>query len=208
MTHGAGLDPHFFDWPTLVMYAVAPFQAWQAAPSYLAGRFVVVAIALGGIAAAWWLGSRAYGTVAGAIAAAATAVDVTHVTFSHAAVTDVPLTTLVTVALALLVTGRFELAGVAIGLATAAKYPGALHARAARRRPLGQVAEARGLGALAAVAFFAGIAVRRPRRGRARGARCGGSRRSTGAAGSASSTTTGRASRSSRTCGTGSARCW
>ena len=126
MTHGAGLDPHFFDWPTLVMYAVAPFQAWQAAPSYLAGRFVVVAFAVGGIAAAWWLGSRSYGTVAGAIAAAATAVDVTHVTFSHAAVTDVPLTTLVTVALALLVTGRFELAGLAIGLATAAKYPGAL----------------------------------------------------------------------------------
>jgi 4-amino-4-deoxy-L-arabinose transferase-like glycosyltransferase len=126
MTHGAGLDPHFFDWPTLVMYAVAPFQAWQATPSYLAGRFVVVAFAVAGIAAAWWLGSRSYGTVAGAIAAAATAVDVTHVTFSHAAVTDVPLTTLVTVALALLVTGRFELAGVAIGLATAAKYPGAL----------------------------------------------------------------------------------
>ena len=126
MTHGGGLDPHFFDWPTLVMYAVAPFQAWQAAPSYLTGRFVVVAIALGGIAAAWWLGSRSYGTVAGAIAAAATAVDATHVTFSHAAVTDVPLTTLVTVALALLVTGRFEAAGAAIGLATAAKYPGAL----------------------------------------------------------------------------------
>src|SRR6186997_1783359 len=83
MTHGGGLDPHFFDWPTLVTYAVAPFQAWQAAPSYTAGRYVVVAIALGGIAAAWWLGSRSYGTVAGAIAAAATAVDATHVAFSH-----------------------------------------------------------------------------------------------------------------------------
>jgi 4-amino-4-deoxy-L-arabinose transferase-like glycosyltransferase len=126
MTHGAGLDPHFFDWPTLVTYAVAPFQAWQGAPSYLAGRLVVVAFAVGGVAAAWWLGSRAYGTVAAAVAAAATAVESTHVAFSHAAVTDVPLTALVTVALALLVAGRFELAGIAIGLATAAKYPGAL----------------------------------------------------------------------------------
>jgi 4-amino-4-deoxy-L-arabinose transferase-like glycosyltransferase len=126
MTHGAGLDPHFFDWPTLVTYVLAPFQAWQGAPSYLTGRLVVVALALGGVAAAWWLGSRAYGTVAGAIAAAATAVESTHVALSHAAVTDVPLTTVVTVALALLVAGRFELAGIAIGLATAAKYPGAL----------------------------------------------------------------------------------
>ena len=126
MTHGGGLDPHFFDWPTLVTYVVAPFQSWHAAPSYLTARLVIVAIALAGVAAAWWLGSAAYGTVAGAIAAAVTAVEATHVTFSHAAVTDVPLTTLVTVALALLVTGRLELAGVAIGLATAAKYPGAL----------------------------------------------------------------------------------
>ena len=126
MTHGGGLDPHFFDWPTLVTYAVAPFQAWQEGPSYLTGRLVIVAFALAGVAAAWWLGSAAYGTVAAAVAAAVTAVESTHVAFSHAAVTDVPLTTFVTIALALLVNGRFELAGVAIGLATAAKYPGAI----------------------------------------------------------------------------------
>ena len=66
MTHGAGLDPHFFDWPTLVTYAIAPFQAWQGAPSYLTGRLVIVAFALAGVGAAWWLGSAAYGTVAGA----------------------------------------------------------------------------------------------------------------------------------------------
>jgi 4-amino-4-deoxy-L-arabinose transferase-like glycosyltransferase len=126
MTHGGGLNPHFFDWPTLVTYVVAPFQAWHGSPSYLAGRFVIVAFALAGVAAAWWLGSVAYGTVAAVVAAAVTAVETTHVSFSHAAVTDVPLTTLVTVALALLVTGRLEWAGVAIGLATAAKYPGAL----------------------------------------------------------------------------------
>ena len=128
MVHGGGLDPHFFDWPTLVTYAVAPFQAWQGSPSYLAGRLVVVAFGVAGVAAAWWLGNRAYGIVAAAVAAGATAVDTTHVAFSHAAVTDVPLTTLVTVALALLVAGRFGLAGIAIGLAAAAKWPGALAA--------------------------------------------------------------------------------
>jgi 4-amino-4-deoxy-L-arabinose transferase-like glycosyltransferase len=126
MTHGGGLDPHFFDWPTLVTYVLAPFQAWQGEPSFLAGRLVIVAFALAGVGAAWWLGSAAYGTVAAAVAAAVTAVESTHVAFSHAAVTDVPLTTFVTLALALLVTGRFELAGIAIGLATAAKYPGVL----------------------------------------------------------------------------------
>jgi 4-amino-4-deoxy-L-arabinose transferase-like glycosyltransferase len=155
MTHGGGLNPHFFDWPTLVTYAVAPFQAWQGGPSYLAGRLVIVAFAVAGVAAAWWLGSAAYGTVAAAIAAAVTAVESTHVAFSHAAVTDIPLTTFVTIALALLVTGRFELAGLAIGLAAAAKYPGVLVAvplvvvawRQWRRLALSL--------ALAGVAFFA-----------------------------------------------------
>ena len=73
------------------MYAVAPFQAWDGGPSYLAGRFVIVAFALVGVAAAWWLGERAYGRTAGAVAAALVAVDSTHVAISHAAVTDVPL---------------------------------------------------------------------------------------------------------------------
>ncbi len=126
MVHGGGADPHFFDWPTLVTYMEAPFQWWQGSPSYLTGRLVVVGLGVLGVAAAWWLGSAAYGQIAGAVAAATTAVESTHVAYSHAAVTDVPLTTFATAALALLVLGRPELAGVAIGLATAAKYPGAL----------------------------------------------------------------------------------
>jgi 4-amino-4-deoxy-L-arabinose transferase-like glycosyltransferase len=126
IVHGGGLDPHFVDWPTLVTYVVAPLQAFTGQPSYLAGRLVIVVLALGGVAAAWWLGARAYGTSAAAVAAAVTAVESTHVATSHAAVTDVPLTTFVTIALALLVMGKFELAGAAIGLATAAKYPGVL----------------------------------------------------------------------------------
>jgi 4-amino-4-deoxy-L-arabinose transferase-like glycosyltransferase len=124
MTHGAGADPDWFDYPTLVMYLLAPFQAWHDEPSYLTARVVMVVLALGGVAAAWWLGWKAYGMVAGFVAAAATAVATTHVAYSRMAVTDVPLTLGVTVALALMVLGRIELAGIAVGLATSAKYPG------------------------------------------------------------------------------------
>src|SRR5262245_33661493 len=124
MTHGAGLDPRWFDYPTLVMYVLAPFQAWQHDPSYLTARLVLVGIALGGVAAAWWLGRAAYGPVAGFVAAAALAVETTYVAYSRMAVTDVPLTAGVTVALALMVSGRIELAGLAVGLAASAKYSG------------------------------------------------------------------------------------
>src|SRR5436190_2181841 len=126
MVHGGGANPHFFDWPTLLTYVEAPLQAWHGSPAYVTARVVVVVLALVGVAAAWWLGAAAYGKTAAAIAAALTAVDLTHVAYSHAAVTDVPLTTFATVALALLVLDRPLLAGVAIGAATATKYPGAL----------------------------------------------------------------------------------
>lgn len=126
MVHGGGADPDWFDYPSLVLYLLAPFQAWQDEPSYLAGRLVMVALGVGGVAAAWWLGARAYGTVAAFVAAAATAVETTHVAYSRMAVTDIALTLGVTVALALMVMGRIELAGLAVGLATSAKYPGVL----------------------------------------------------------------------------------
>jgi 4-amino-4-deoxy-L-arabinose transferase-like glycosyltransferase len=124
MTHGGGADPGWFDYPTLVMYVLAPFQAWHDEPSYLTARVVVVALGAAGIAAAWWLGWKAYGILAGFVAAAATAVATTHVAYSRMAVTDVPLTLGVTAALALMVMGRIELAGIAVGLAASAKYPG------------------------------------------------------------------------------------
>ena len=126
MVHGGGLDPHWFDYPSLVMYLLAPFQAWQGEPSYLAARLTMVVIALGGVAAAWWLGQRAYGLVAGFVAAAVTAVETTHVAYSRMAVTDVPLTLGTAVGLGLMISGRIELAGLAVGLAASAKYPGAL----------------------------------------------------------------------------------
>jgi 4-amino-4-deoxy-L-arabinose transferase-like glycosyltransferase len=124
MVHGGGLDPHWFDYPTLLMYVIAPFQAWQSHPSYLSARIVVIVLALGSVAASWWLGRRSYGLAAGAVAAVAVAVETTHVTYSRMAVTDVPLTLGVAVSLALLVTGRLELAGLAAGFATSFKYPG------------------------------------------------------------------------------------
>jgi 4-amino-4-deoxy-L-arabinose transferase-like glycosyltransferase len=124
MVHGGGLDPHWFDYPSLTMYLLAPFQAWQDEPSYLAARLTMVVLALAGVAAAWWLGQRSYGPMAGFVAAAATAVATTHVAYSRMAVTDVPLTLGVTVALALMVSGRIELAGLVVGLAASAKYPG------------------------------------------------------------------------------------
>jgi 4-amino-4-deoxy-L-arabinose transferase-like glycosyltransferase len=123
MSHGGGLDPDWFDYPTLLMYAIAPFQNWADEPSYLAGRLVVVALGLAGIAAAWWLGGRAYGTTAGFVAAAITAFEVTHVAYSRMAVTDVPVTLGVAVALALMVSGRLPAAGIAVGIAAAFKYP-------------------------------------------------------------------------------------
>ena len=124
MVHGGGLDPHWFDYPTLLMYLLAPFQVWQGAPSYLAARIVVLVLALGAIAASWWLGRRAYGVPAAAVAAALVAVEVTEVAYSRMAVTDVPLTLGVAASLALLVSGRIELAGLVAGLAMSIKYPG------------------------------------------------------------------------------------
>jgi 4-amino-4-deoxy-L-arabinose transferase-like glycosyltransferase len=124
MVHGYGLDPHWFDYPTLVLYVLAPFQAWDASPSLLTARIVIVLFGLAAVAAAWWLGRTAYGDVAGGVAAAVVAVQTTTVAYSHMAVTDVPLMVGVAAALALMVSDRLAWAGLVAGLATSAKYPG------------------------------------------------------------------------------------
>jgi 4-amino-4-deoxy-L-arabinose transferase-like glycosyltransferase len=124
MVHGGGLDPHWFDYPTLLMYVLAPLEAWHRSPSYLTARIVVAAFGLVAVAATWWLGRRAYGTLAATIGAAAVAVETTSVAYGHAAVTDVPLTAAVAASLALAIAGRLELAGLAAGVATSFKYPG------------------------------------------------------------------------------------
>jgi hypothetical protein len=118
-------DPHgFFDYPTLVPYLIAPFQAWEDAPSFLAGRIVVVVLGVAAVAATWWLGRRAYGEVAGIVAAAIAAVETVLVSYSRAAVTDAGLTLGVACSLAFGVGGQLELAGLAAGLATSAKQAG------------------------------------------------------------------------------------
>ena len=123
MVHGAGPDPHWFDYPTLLLYVLAPFQAWQDEPSYLTARLIVVAFGVAAVAGAWWLGRAAYGRTAGLVAAAAVAVETIGVAYSHMAVTDVPMTALIAVSLAFAVRGQLELAGLAAGLAASAKYP-------------------------------------------------------------------------------------
>jgi len=124
LVHGGGGDPHWFDYPTLLMYVNAPFQAWQSEPSFLTARIVAIVLAVASVAATWWLGRRAYGPHAGAVAAAAAAVCTVHVAYSREAVTDIPLALGVAASLALMVSGRIELAGAAAGLATGFKYPG------------------------------------------------------------------------------------
>ncbi len=124
--HGHGLDPGWYDYPSLLMYVQAPFEALVHAPSYGVARGVAVALGLAGVAATWWLGLRSYGRRAAIVGAATVAVATTHVAYSRMAVTDVALTLGVTCALALLLAGRLEWAGLAIGFSAAAKYPGAV----------------------------------------------------------------------------------
>src|SRR5215210_5411133 len=44
IVHGGGGDPHWFDYPSLLMYVNAPFQLWQNQPSYLTARIVAVVL--------------------------------------------------------------------------------------------------------------------------------------------------------------------
>lgn len=124
LVHGGGLDPGWYDYPSLIFLVLAPTQIGLDDPSYGAARVVAVLIGVLGVAAAWWLGRVAYGTAAGITGAVGVAVATTHVAYSRMAVTDVLLTLGITVTLALLVSGRLEWAGVAAGLAASAKYPG------------------------------------------------------------------------------------
>ena len=124
VVHGGGADPHWFRYPSLLLYLLAPFQSWQEVPSYFAARIVVLVLGLAAVGAAWLLGRRAYGVAAGAVAAAVVAVETTHVAYSRIAAPDVPLTLGIAVTLALLIAGRVEWAALAAGLSTGIAYPG------------------------------------------------------------------------------------
>ena len=124
LVHGGGLDPGWYDYPSLLFLVLSPTQLWSADPSYGAARIVAVGVGVAGVAVAWWLGQAAFGRRAALVGAVTVAVATTHVAYSRMAVTDVLLTTLVTIALALMVGGRLEWAGLAVGLAVSTKYPG------------------------------------------------------------------------------------
>ncbi len=126
IVHGGGLDPGWYDYPSLLFLLLAPTQLGLEEPSYGAARVVAVLLGVAGVASAWWLGQVAYGSLAGVTGAVGVAVATTHVAYSRMAVTDVLLTLGVTVTLALLVSGRLEWAGAVAGLAASAKYPGAV----------------------------------------------------------------------------------
>ena len=126
IVHGGGLDPGWYDYPSLLFLLLAPTQLGLEEPSYGAARVVAVFLGIAGVASAWWLGRVAYGSLAGVTGAVGVAVATTHVAYSRMAVTDVLLTLGVTLTLALLVSGRLEWAGAVAGLAASAKYPGAV----------------------------------------------------------------------------------
>jgi 4-amino-4-deoxy-L-arabinose transferase-like glycosyltransferase len=156
VVHGGGLDPHWFDYPSLLIYALAPTQLGQDEPSYLAARIGVVVLAVGAVAATWWLAQRAYGSaLVGGVAAAIVTVETTHVAYGHMAVTDVGLTLGVAIALALMVRGPIELAGIAVGIATGFKYPGVFLLAPLVVAGWGRWPRLAGAVGLAAVAFLA-----------------------------------------------------
>jgi 4-amino-4-deoxy-L-arabinose transferase-like glycosyltransferase len=126
IVHGGGLDPGWYDYPSLLFLVLAPTQIGLDDPSYGTARIVAVLLGIGGVGAAWWLGRVAYGRAAALTGAVGVGVATTHVAYSRMAVTDVLLTLAVTVTLALLVSGHVEWAGAVAGLAASAKYPGAM----------------------------------------------------------------------------------
>lgn len=190
------LDPQFFAYPTLLPYVVGGLYAAGCAGAVALGAFgtmdacsaawcqdwgrlvltarAVSALAgVAGVAAVFAIGWRLHRS-AGAFAAALLAVAFLHVRDSHFAVTDVAMTSMVLLALLLLLradehpsAARFLLAGFVAGLATSTKYSGALLGAAAvvsqirawfgARAPQ-RVRHVRLLlfGAAAVVGFFAG----------------------------------------------------
>jgi 4-amino-4-deoxy-L-arabinose transferase-like glycosyltransferase len=141
-------NPHVFNYPSLVIYFQAGVEIlrflwgavhgeWAALDRfdmlavYQAARFATAVV---GVATVWLtfeLGRELSGRPVALLAAAQMAVRPMHVRESHYALTDVPMTALVTLALWLTVRAMrrravvdYALAGMAAGLAAAAKYTG------------------------------------------------------------------------------------
>jgi 4-amino-4-deoxy-L-arabinose transferase-like glycosyltransferase len=148
---GGDLNPHFFHWGSLTLYAFAAVHALTSAlrralgmdPALSFAELVISAratVALAGtltVLVVYAMGRRMGGTVTGLLAALFLAVAILHVRESHFAMTDALMTFLVSTSLALLLeatsrsldgngaTRWFLLAGAAGGLATSTKYSAA-----------------------------------------------------------------------------------
>jgi Dolichyl-phosphate-mannose-protein mannosyltransferase len=130
-------NPHFFNWPSLALYVFAgAFAIAKAAGATLSGAQPVViarsVVALAGAAtvlATASVGRSLEGRTTALAAASFLAVAPLHVRDSHFAMTDVLMTLLTTVSVALMMRairtrrgGVFAAAGAAGGLATSTKY--------------------------------------------------------------------------------------
>lgn len=150
------LNPHFFNYPSLVIYIHflvngAAFVVMRAAGSVadatgflvmeitapggmiMAARLVGVAFAVATVFALYRLGRRSIGRDAGVVAAGLLAVNLYHLDRSRMIEVDVPLAFFVTAALVAILgvldsptRRRYLVAGLAVGLAASVKYTGAL----------------------------------------------------------------------------------
>jgi len=159
LAFGTGdLNPHWFRWPSLLMYVMfaiygayfligrvvglfgAPVDLLRSylsdlSPFWLMGRWVSVIAGTATVWVTYRLGKRAFGAAAGVVAALFLAVVYLHVRDSHYATPDVAATFLA--ALSLLAALRacdterardLVLSGLLAGLSASAKYPGVLAA--------------------------------------------------------------------------------
>jgi hypothetical protein len=138
--HGI-LNPHFADWPHLYFYVaaawLAPFRliglVQDQASGYLGIRILDALLGSLTVLLVFEFGRRAYGLLAGFLAASALAVAFLHVRDSHFATLDIPLTLAITAALYIAfrtIQSRglrpLLLNGIALGVAASLKYNGAL----------------------------------------------------------------------------------
>lgn len=141
-------NPHIFNYPSLVIYLhawvdIARFlwgtvggewaslDGFDIAAVYQAGRFVTAMIGVATVWLTYVVGMELAGRRVALLAAAQMAIRPMHVRESHYALTDVPMTALVTLALWLALRAArrgtirdYAWAGAACGLAAAAKYTG------------------------------------------------------------------------------------
>ncbi len=152
------LNPHWFRWPSLMMYVmfgsygalyvIGKLVGFYSAPADLVRHYVSdlswfwymgrALSAAAGVATVWVtyaFGRRSYGKAVGLTAAAILAVTYLHVRDSHYATPDVVSTLLATLSLLAALTavsrgraGRLILAALLAGLAASAKYPAGIAA--------------------------------------------------------------------------------